>query len=100
LAERTLQNLARFLLHGSAMHGRTDFELPLGGLFQLSDGNARHAINDIIAIIDCTSLRKTLNHEGHEGSQRKTDETISFVSFVVHALPGDHYYPDGSEEIA
>jgi hypothetical protein len=53
LAERTPQNLPRFLLHGTSMHRRAHLELSLGRLFQISDGNACHAINDITAIINC-----------------------------------------------
>ena len=35
---------------------RPDLQLPLGALRQLTDGDAGHAINDITAINDCTSL--------------------------------------------
>ena len=36
---------------------RTNPELAFGAFFQLTNGNAGHAINDIIAIIDCIILR-------------------------------------------
>ena len=55
--QRALQDLACLVLHGSAMDGRTHFELALGRFLEVSDSNACHAINDIIAIIDCKQSR-------------------------------------------
>src|SRR5215470_11449957 len=53
MGERALQNLAGLLLHGAPVHGRADFQLALGGLFQVPDGDVRHAINDSIASNAC-----------------------------------------------
>ena len=52
--ERGFQDLAGLLFHRPSVYGSTDFQLALGGLFQISNGDVRHAINASTAIIDCT----------------------------------------------
>jgi hypothetical protein len=51
-----LKDLPRFLLHRAPIFRGADLELSLGFFRQFSDGDASHAINDIIAIIDCNTL--------------------------------------------
>jgi hypothetical protein len=77
---------------------RADFQLALGALRQLTNGNAGHAINDITAINDCTrsefggrmafGSERRNSHEGHQGTRRKTEfqPSCDFVSFVVKVL--------------
>jgi hypothetical protein len=55
LCQFNLQNFPCLLFHGSTMLRRSDLQLALGALRQLTDGDAGHAINDITAINDCTS---------------------------------------------
>src|SRR6185312_4094606 len=55
LAQFILEDLARLLLHGSAILRSAHSELALGGFGQLTDGDTGHAINDITAINDCTA---------------------------------------------
>jgi|SRR5208283_1614456 len=47
------QQLTRLLLHGASVAGGADTEPPLGVFREFSNGNAGHAINDIIDGIDC-----------------------------------------------
>jgi len=49
------EQFARLLLHGSPVAGGTNTQSPFRVFGEFSNGNASHAINDSIAIIDCTS---------------------------------------------
>lgn len=53
LLERSFQNLPSLVFHRPAIKRGADLELPFCRLFQVSNRNAGHAINDIIAINDC-----------------------------------------------
>jgi len=58
LAQRSLQDLAGFLLHRASMAGRAHSELALGAFFELSDSDASHDINDSTDVNDGTSKSK------------------------------------------
>jgi hypothetical protein len=89
------QQLARFLLHGAAIAGGANTETPLGVFRELSNCDARHAINDIIDGIDCTmhfcastKYRVGEFHENIEGAGASRSEKLSCGRL--------RYFPDGN----
>ena len=55
LLQRALQDFPHLLLHRAPIPRRAHFQVTLRAFVQLSDSNARHDCNDIIAINDYTS---------------------------------------------